>query len=200
MTSWQARIDEYHRAHKGKPFDQAAYERFLREIGYLADEPPDFAIRTENVDDEIALIPGPQLVVPVSNARYSLSAANARWGSLYDALYGTDAIPEDGGSARGSGFNKTRAERVVARARAFLDEAAPLASGSHKYASSYAIEDGKLLIELKTGSTGLKRPEQFVGYRGEASAPPRDDALGARLIEPGAAGRTAILRNRARPV
>ena len=168
----QARIDEYHRAHKGKPFDQAAYERFLREIGYLANEPPDFAIRTENVDDEIALIPGPQLVVPVSNARYSLNAANARWGSLYDALYGTDAIPEDGGSARGSGFNKTRAERVVARARAFLDEAAPLASGSHKYASSYAIEDGKLLIELKTGSTGLKRPEQFVGYRGEASAPP----------------------------
>src|ERR1700747_1734414 len=138
----QARIDDFHRARRGRPFDVAEYERFLHDIEYLAPEPPDFSIRTANVDDEIAHIAGPQLVVPLSNARYALNAANARWGSLYDALYGTDAIPEDGGAARGQGYNKARGERVVERGRDFLDQAAPLAAGTHKGAKSYAVEGG----------------------------------------------------------
>jgi malate synthase len=127
----QSRIDAYHRENAGRPIDPDRYERLLRDIGYLRDEPPDFAVRTANVDDEIARIAGPQLVVPVSNARYALNAANARWGSLYDALYGTDVIPEDGGAERGRGYNKVRGARVVAYARAVLDEAAPLRSASH---------------------------------------------------------------------
>jgi malate synthase len=168
----QARIDEYHRSNAGKPFDAAGYERFLRDIGYLRPEPEDFTIRTQNVDDEIARIAGPQLVVPTSNARYALNAANARWGSLYDALYGTDAIPEDGGAERGRGFNKVRGERVVARAKAFLDEAAPLAQGRYADVSSYAVENAQLVVGLRDGGrTGLKRPDQFVGYRGEAGSP-----------------------------
>ncbi len=168
----QARIDEYHRQSAGRPVDPRAYESFLREIGYLHDEPADFAIRTENVDDEIARIAGPQLVVPVSNARYALNAANARWGSLYDALYGTDAIPEDGGAERGRGYNQARGERVIARARAVLDEAAPLSGASHVEAVSYAIENGKLVVGLKTGSrVGLKDPGAFVGYSGDAAKP-----------------------------
>src|SRR5215212_5743751 len=168
----QARIDDYHRTNAGKLFDAAGYERFLRDIGYLRPEPEDFTIRTENVDDEIARIAGPQLVVPVSNARYALNAANARWGSLYDALYGTNAIPEDGGAERGRGFNKARGERVVARAKEFLDEAAPLAQGRYADVTSYAIEDGQLLIGLQDEArTGLKRPDQLAGYRGEAQNP-----------------------------
>jgi malate synthase len=168
----QDRIDDYHRQHAGRPFDGAAYERFLRNIGYLAPEPEDFSVCTANVDDEIARIAGPQLVVPVSNARYALNAANARWGSLYDALYGTDAISEDGGATRGGGYNKARGERVVARGCELLDEAAALAQGSHRDAVSYRIEDGKLSVELKGGSrAGLARPDQFVGYQGEANAP-----------------------------
>ena len=168
----QSRIDAYHRASAGKPFDAAGYERFLREIGYLRPEPDDFSIRTENVDDEIARIAGPQLVVPVSNARYALNAANARWGCLYDALYGTDAIPEDGGAERGRGFNKARGERVVARAKEFLDEAAPLDQGRHADAASYAVENGRLVVGLRDGGrTGLKQPDQFAGYRGEAEQP-----------------------------
>ena len=168
----QSRIDDYHRQHAGRPFDGPAYERFLRNIGYLAPEPEDFSVRTANVDDEIAHIAGPQLVVPVSNARYALNAANARWGSLYDALYGTDAIPDDGGAARGSGFNEVRGERVVARARELLDEAAPLAQGSHKDASAYTVENGKLVVELKGGArTALRRPEQFAGFGGDESSP-----------------------------
>src|SRR5918998_1241456 len=142
----QTQIDDYHRARGGKPLDPVDYERFLRDIGYVLAEPEDFTVRTQNVDDEIARIAGPQLVVPVSNARYALNAANARWGSLYDALYGTDAISDSGATARGTGYNKARGAKVVARAREVLDQAAPLAGGSHKDASSYRIDSDKLII------------------------------------------------------
>lgn len=168
----QAQIDEYHRARKGQPFDQAGYEQFLREIGYLLPEPEDFAVQTQHVDDEIARIAGPQLVVPVSNARYALNAANARWGSLYDALYGTDAIPEEEGATRSGGYNKARGAKVVERAREGLDRAAPLASGSHRDAVGYADRDGALVVTLQDGSeTGLMDPTQFIGYQGEATDP-----------------------------
>src|SRR6266540_5733968 len=142
----QSRIDQYHRERSGEPLDLGDYERFLRDIGYVLPEGNDFAIRTTNIDDEIAVVAGPQLVVPLSNARYALNAANARWGSLYDALYGTDAIAEDDGAARGAAYNKRRGERVIARARVFLDEAAPLAQGSHSNAVAYAVEDGQLVV------------------------------------------------------
>src|SRR5262244_3212842 len=168
----QTRIGEFHRARAGTPPDAAASERFLRRIGYLLPEPADFAIRTVDVDDEIARIAGPQLVVPLSNARYALNAANARWGSLYDALYGTDAIPEDGGAIRTSTYNKIRGERVMARGRAMLDETVPLARGSHRDVDSYSVEGANLLGRLRDRtSTGLAQPAQFVGYRGEARAP-----------------------------
>ena len=168
----QEQIDAYHHERAGKPFDPAEYEGFLREIGYLLPEPGDFSIETSNVDDEIARIAGPQLVVPVSNARYALNAANARWGSLYDALYGTDAIPEDGGAERGKGYNKARGARVVSRARAFLDASVPLAQGSHADAKSYDIEKGRLVVGLKDGAqTGLANPDQLVGFKGSAESP-----------------------------
>jgi malate synthase len=168
----QHRIDGYHRERQGRPFDAAEYERFLRDIGYLLPEPGEVRVRTDNVDAEIAAIAGPQLVVPVSNARYALNAANARWGSLYDALYGTDAIPEDGDAARGGGYNKARGERVIQRAREILDEAAPLAAGRHADVAAYTVENGTLAVALTGGGrTGLARPEQFVGFRGDESAP-----------------------------
>src|SRR5437868_6459349 len=128
----QASIDSFHRANTGKPVPPGQYKQLLYDIGYLVPEVESFTIRTRNVDREIAEIAGPQLDVPLSNPRYTLNAANARWGSLYDALYGTDAIPEEGGAARGGSFNKIRGERVIARARDLLDEVAPLESGSHK--------------------------------------------------------------------
>src|ERR1700732_3929549 len=151
----QAKIDAYHRLTATRPFDPASYHDFLREIGYLIPEPPNFTVRTENVL-EIARVAGPQLVVPASNARYALNAANARWGSLYDALYGTDAIPETDGAERGKGYNKVRGAKVVAYGRSFLDARFPLATGSHVNAKAYQVKSGQLVVSLPGGETGLK--------------------------------------------
>ncbi|MFA7670291.1 MAG: malate synthase G, partial [Burkholderiaceae bacterium] len=168
----QARIDEWHRANPGPIKDAAAYENFLREIGYLQAEPGDVRISTSKVDTEFSQQAGPQLVVPVTNARYALNAANARWGSLYDALYGTDAIPETGGAERSGGYNPARGEKVIAYARRFLDDAAPLQNGSHADATAYAIMDGKLQVTLKDGSQGtLADPALLIGYRGDTASP-----------------------------
>ncbi len=164
----QAKVDAWHKARAGQAHDQAAYKAFLTEIGYLVPEGPAFSIETTNVDAEIATIAGPQLVVPVMNARYALNAANARWGSLYDALYGTDVISEEGGAEKGKGYNPVRGAKVVAYAAGVLDEAAPLATGSHKDATRYAVKDGSLSVTLANGTdTGLANPAQFVGYKGD---------------------------------
>jgi malate synthase len=171
-NSMQQQIDAWHLSNKGKPADIEGYLGFLRGIGYLVTEPASVTVATSKVDAEIATLAGPQLVVPVTNARYALNAANARWGSLYDALYGTDVIPEDGGATRGGGYNKVRGDKVVARAREILDGAAPLSSGSHADAVGYLVTDSALSVALKGGGvTSLKNPAQFAGYRGEPSAP-----------------------------
>ena len=166
----QAKIDAWHQAN-GKG-DFAAYKTFLTEIGYLVPQGPDFQIETENVEPEIATQAGPQLVVPVMNARFALNAANARWGSLYDALYGTDVLPETGGAEKGAAYNPVRGAKVVEYARDFLDDAATLVDASHKDATDYAVVDGTLVVTLKDGTTtGLADPAQFVGYRqGDAAA------------------------------
>ncbi len=170
----QSRIDAWHQARRGQAHDAVAYTAFLREIGYLVDDPAPFAVATDRVDDEIALIAGPQLVVPVMNARYALNAANARWGSLYDALYGTDAVPETGELARGKGFNQARGAAVVARGRAFLDAGFPLGMGSHAEAVSYRVRNGHLVVGLPRGETGLREAAKFAGYLG---APDQPDAI-----------------------
>jgi malate synthase len=168
----QASIDAWHRAHPGVAFDPAAYRQRLQELGYLVAEGADFGITTRNVDPEIAQVAGPQLVVPVDNARYALNAANARWGSLYDALYGTDAIPYASGGAKASGYDPARGGQVIAYVRAFLDAQFPLASGSHRDAQHYAAGEGGLVVRLTDGSsTALQDPAAFLGYQGERAAP-----------------------------
>ncbi|MFV8051690.1 malate synthase G [Mycobacterium sp. 48b] len=168
----QAQIDKWHRAHVLEPVDPDAYKQFLTDIGYLLPEPADFTITTAGVDDEITSTSGPQLVVPILNARFALNAANARWGSLYDALYGTDVISEDDGAEKGTGYNKVRGDKVIAYARKFLDEATPLAAGSWSEATGLKIDDGQLLVEYGDNlSSGLATPEQFVGYTGELGQP-----------------------------
>ncbi|WP_422421281.1 malate synthase G [Pseudomonas sp. GZD-222] len=168
----QAQIDAWHQARKGQAHDAVAYKAFLQDIGYLLPEAADFQASTQNVDDEIARMAGPQLVVPVMNARFALNASNARWGSLYDALYGTDAISEAGGAEKGKGYNKVRGDKVIAFARAFLDESAPLTAGSHVDSTAYRIEGGKLVVALKGGSnSGLRDDAQLIGYHGDAAAP-----------------------------
>jgi malate synthase len=190
----QAQIDKWHRQRVIEPVDVEAYQQFLVDIGYLQPEPADFTVTTSGVDDEITTTAGPQLVVPILNARFALNAANARWGSLYDALYGTDVIPESDGAEKGTSYNRVRGDKVIAYARAFLDEAVPLASGSYTEAIGFKVEDGQLLVTLgddlseaddsspersseaddsspERSSVGLATPEEFVGYLGDADAP-----------------------------
>jgi len=169
---FQARIDTWHQTHAGQAHDPVAYKAFLQDIGYLLPEAADFQASTQNVDDEIARMAGPQLVVPVMNARFALNASNARWGSLYDALYGTDAISEADGAEKGKGYNKVRGDKVIAFARAFLDEAAPLSAGSHVDSTGYKIVDGKLIVSLKGGSnSGLRDDSQLIGFQGDSAQP-----------------------------
>ncbi|POA32111.1 MULTISPECIES: malate synthase G [unclassified Pseudomonas] len=168
----QAKIDAWHQSRAGLAHDAVAYKAFLQDIGYLLPEAADFQATTQNVDDEIARMAGPQLVVPVMNARFALNASNARWGSLYDALYGTDAISSADGAEKGKGYNKVRGDKVIAFARAFLDEAAPLAAGSHVDSTGYKIVDRKLVVSLKGGSnSGLRNDAQLIGFHGDAAAP-----------------------------
>ncbi|WP_433689419.1 malate synthase G [Pseudomonas monteilii] len=168
----QAELDSWHRQHPGPIRDMVAYQHFLQGIGYLVDAPEDVQISTHNVDREIAVQAGPQLVVPLSNARYALNAANARWGSLYDALYGTDAIAETAGAERVQGYNPVRGAKVIAYGRQFLDSSAPLAGASHSDAKAYAINQGALQVTLADGrQVGLQNPAQMRGYQGEPNTP-----------------------------
>ena len=171
--SLQAQIDHWHKERRSKAFDPIEYQAFLREIGYLHPQPEPFSITTENVDPEIARVAGPQLVVPVMNARYALNAANARWGSLYDALYGTNAIAEGGGAERTANYNAVRGAKVIAWARAFLDEHCPLVDGSHSDASAYSISEGALTVSQIDGnhSASLVDASQFVGFTGCEGTP-----------------------------
>ncbi|MFT6189504.1 MAG: malate synthase [Oleispira sp.] len=168
----QAKIDAYHTERAGQPHNAAEYKTFLQEIGYLVPEGEAFAATTVNVEPEIAKMAGPQLVVPIMNARFALNASNARWGSLYDALYGTKAISEEDGATKGPGYNQVRGDKVIAYARDFLNDAAPLATGNHADSTQYAIVDGALQVTLKDGSTtGLKDADKLLGFVGDAAAP-----------------------------
>ena len=168
----QLELDGWHKANPGPIGDMKAYRAFLTKIGYLVPPPASVTATAANVDDELALLAGPQLVVPVLNARYALNAANARWGSLYDALYGTDVIPETEGIEKGKGYNPVRGAKVIAFARDTLDQAAPLANGSHKDSTGYSVVDGCLLVGMGAGaSSSLNEPAQFIGYQGDAAAP-----------------------------
>ncbi|MBF56865.1 malate synthase G [Vreelandella neptunia] len=168
----QEKLDAWHRENPGPVTDMPGYRRFLKEVGYLAEAPANVKATTANVDREVAVQAGPQLVVPVSNARYALNAANARWGSLYDALYGTDAISEEDGAEKGTSFNPKRGAKVIAYARGVLDRAAPLATGSHRDAVKYAIRDEHLVVSLEGGrETGLKDSGKLIGFTGEAAKP-----------------------------
>lgn len=168
----QAEMDTWHKANPGPIRDMAAYRGFLEKIGYLVPQPKGAKATTANVDAELALQAGPQLVVPILNARYALNAANARWGSLYDALYGTDVIPETGGAVRGPGYNPVRGAKVIEYARHVLDRAAPLENGSHINSTGYAVKAGRLVVTLTDGTTsGLEDGQQFIGYQGDAAAP-----------------------------
>jgi len=168
----QTELDTWHKANPGPIQNMVAYRSFLEKIGYLVPPPAEVKATTANVDDELATQAGPQLVVPILNARYALNAANARWGSLYDALYGTDAISEEGGAEKGKGYNPVRGAKVIAFARQVLDDTAPLAAGSHKDSTGYKVEGGQLVVSLANGSTtGLKDASQFKGYQGSAAAP-----------------------------
>jgi malate synthase len=168
----QAQIDKWHRHRVIEPLDPEEYRAFLTEIGYLVPQPVDFTITTSGVDDEITTTAGPQLVVPVLNARFALNAANARWGSLYDALYGTDVIPETDGAEKGSSYNTVRGDKVIAYARGFLDQAVPLEAGAWADATGIGVVDHRLRITIGDESTGLASPEKFVGYTGEPGTPP----------------------------
>ncbi|MGY4103549.1 malate synthase G [Nocardia sp. R16R-3T] len=169
----QGKLDAWHAEHPGTNYDKAAYKKFLGDIGYLRAEPADFTIATRNVDEEIATTAGPQLVVPVMNARFAINAANARWGSLYDALYGTDAISEADGGEKGTGYNPVRGGRVIEFARKFLDTAAPLANGSHRSSTHYAIDGGKLAVTLSNDevTTLAAGGAELVGYLGDPASP-----------------------------
>ena len=168
----QTELDHWHSAHPGPVTDMKAYQAFLTQIGYLVPVPAKVKATTANVDAELATQAGPQLVVPILNARYALNAANARWGSLYDALYGTDAISEADGCAKGPGYNEKRGAKVIEYARYVLDRTAPLTSGSHIHSTGYSIVKGQLLVTLQGGkSVGLANPKQLVGYQGDAAHP-----------------------------
>ena len=166
----QEKLDGWYRQN-GAPVDFDTYESFLKEIGYLLPEGPGFKVETSNVDPEIAAVAGPQLVVPVMNARYALNAANARWGSLYDALYGTDAISDADGAEKGRGYNPKRGEKVIAWARNFLDESAPLETAGWSDVTGFKIADGALQLSIGDVTTGLKDAAPFKGFTGEAERP-----------------------------
>jgi len=169
---FQVQIDKWHQDRAGQAHDPEAYLSFLKEIEYVLPEGDDFEIATQNVDEEIALVAGPQLVVPIMNARFALNAANARWGSLYDALYGTDVIPETSGAEKGRAYNPVRGDKVIDYAAQFLNEATPLERGKHQDVTAYAIEGGKLVAQLDAGeSTLLGDPSQLVGYLGDSANP-----------------------------
>ena len=168
----QSELDAWHKQHPGPIKAPRKYRAFLEKIGYLVKEPAKVKVTTKRVDAELALQAGPQLVVPITNARYALNAANARWGSLYDALYGTDVIADEAGAEKGTGYNPVRGAKVIAYARHVLDRCAPLKKGSHLDSVAYRVEGGALSVELKGGRVSpLARPAQFIGYQGEATAP-----------------------------